>query len=571
MPTPLPGAKATLLLLPLLVAVLLLVGARTGLVGSTETRYAEIARAMVERGDPVVPTLNGAPHLEKPPFTYWVLALTFLVTGASDVAARLPSLLAAALTVWVVAGAARRLAPPGTDPREVGRGAAIVLGTMPAFVLLGQTVSTDMWLVCCSTVAGVALLECFRTDGRPGLRWTLACFAALGVGFVVKGPAVLLTPLVGAAAVAWSKRSLRPLRPLVHPLGWLVFLGTALPWYLLAERALPGLLDLYVTRRATGGVMAGAHHQNPIWVVWGPVLLGTAPWSATWVAAVPALARRKLLAPLGAMALATPVFFTVATSRLLTYAMPAIPFVALIAALGAVGDPRPGLAWGAHGRRATVVFAGVVTSAALLAFAFLTWPALRAAVGDPLPLPLRPDTARQGLPWFDGAALLLAAALATGACLWARGRGAAWTRTAAPTVAFAFVLVVASVYPHAPETVGAHRHLLEPALGWVGPDDEVGVAVHKDGDWALLPFYLRREARWFGYGERLGLRPPSEDAPANFRALDDLGDWFRAPGRRWLLLRTVVKDPRRDPWRRLGDAPHRVVSRGDLYTLIVNR
>ncbi|MFO0932431.1 MAG: phospholipid carrier-dependent glycosyltransferase [Planctomycetota bacterium] len=571
--TPLPSARALAFgLLPLLGVLLLVTGTRTGLVGSTETRYAEIAREMLARGDAIVPVLNGAPHLEKPPFTYWALMGSYLAFGVNEVAARLPSLLAAALTLVVAARAARRLAPPGADAAAVGRGAAVALGTMPAFLLLAQTVSTDMWLVLCTTVAGAALLDADRTGGRPGLASTLAWHAALGVGFLVKGPAVLLTPLVGAAGVAVARRSLAPLRPLVHPLGLLLFAGLAVPWYLLAEQRLPGLLDVYLARRAGGGVLAGAHHDNPVYVVWLPVVLGTAPWGGTLFGAVPALHRRRQLVPLAAMALATPVFFTIAASRLFTYVMPALPFVAIAAAAGApVGGPSPddgpGLAWRTHGRRATLAFAAVVVAAAvgLLVLFVPEGAAARLGVKGYV------ASVRGGIPWHDAAVLALAGLGCVALVLRARGRGDAWTTTAGPLIAGSFVLLLAGAYPQAPQVVSASRHVIDPVLPSIGPDDEIGVAVHKDGDWALLPFYAAREARWFGYGERLGVKPPGAYAPRNFLELDgDLEAWFRAPQRRWLFLRTKVKGASRDPWPRLGPGEVYVVAKDDLYTVVTN-
>src|SRR5882724_7857792 len=42
-----------------------------GLVGADEPRYAQIAREMFARHDWIVPTLNGAPWLEKPVLLYW--------------------------------------------------------------------------------------------------------------------------------------------------------------------------------------------------------------------------------------------------------------------------------------------------------------------------------------------------------------------------------------------------------------------------------------------------------------------------------------------------------------------
>src|SRR5205085_7550561 len=124
----------------------------------------------------VVPTLNGAPLLGKPPFEYWANAAAFAALGVSDAVARVPHLLAGALVLLVVAIGARRLTPAGEGPeggRARGLLAVIALSTMPGFLIQAYTVSTDIWLVLFTTIAGLCLLESEQAGGRPALRWTL--------------------------------------------------------------------------------------------------------------------------------------------------------------------------------------------------------------------------------------------------------------------------------------------------------------------------------------------------------------------------------------------------------------
>src|SRR5580704_3637006 len=59
-----------------------------------EGRYAEIPREMLERGDWIVPYLQGEPYLDKPPLLYWLVMLSYQVFGISDAAARLVPALA---------------------------------------------------------------------------------------------------------------------------------------------------------------------------------------------------------------------------------------------------------------------------------------------------------------------------------------------------------------------------------------------------------------------------------------------------------------------------------------------
>src|SRR5947209_15531510 len=80
-----------------------------GLLGADEPRYAQIAREMLARNDWVVPTLNGAPWLEKPILYYWEAMVAYSLFGVSDWAARLPSAFSASLLVFAIWLFARRI------------------------------------------------------------------------------------------------------------------------------------------------------------------------------------------------------------------------------------------------------------------------------------------------------------------------------------------------------------------------------------------------------------------------------------------------------------------------------
>jgi len=67
-----------------------------------EKFYIHFAQEMLETGNYLVPTFYGEFHLTKPPLCYWLIGLCYRVFGFSLVAARLPSLLSAGLTVALV-------------------------------------------------------------------------------------------------------------------------------------------------------------------------------------------------------------------------------------------------------------------------------------------------------------------------------------------------------------------------------------------------------------------------------------------------------------------------------------
>ena len=58
---------------------------------TTEARYSEIARKMVETGNWITPQFDyGVPFWGKPPLSTWTRAASFELFGVSEFAARLP-------------------------------------------------------------------------------------------------------------------------------------------------------------------------------------------------------------------------------------------------------------------------------------------------------------------------------------------------------------------------------------------------------------------------------------------------------------------------------------------------
>src|SRR5262245_9137392 len=72
-PAPAPRRASGLILLIVLPGALLYPCVRFHLLEPDESRYAEIAREMLQRGELVVPYLQGEPYLDKPPLLYWLV------------------------------------------------------------------------------------------------------------------------------------------------------------------------------------------------------------------------------------------------------------------------------------------------------------------------------------------------------------------------------------------------------------------------------------------------------------------------------------------------------------------
>ncbi len=83
-------------------ALLLYPGLGFPLFEPDESRYAQIPREMMERGDLIVPLLQGEPYLDKPPLFYWLTIASYRLFGVSTWSARLVPTVSLHLSVILV-------------------------------------------------------------------------------------------------------------------------------------------------------------------------------------------------------------------------------------------------------------------------------------------------------------------------------------------------------------------------------------------------------------------------------------------------------------------------------------
>jgi 4-amino-4-deoxy-L-arabinose transferase-like glycosyltransferase len=75
---------------------------RLPLLGPDEPRYAQVAREMLLRGDPITPTLGGHTWFEKPALLYWMIIAAAKVFGMNEWSARLGPAVCGLLTIAAV-------------------------------------------------------------------------------------------------------------------------------------------------------------------------------------------------------------------------------------------------------------------------------------------------------------------------------------------------------------------------------------------------------------------------------------------------------------------------------------
>src|SRR5262245_58079985 len=177
-----PVRRDALLLLVVLPALFLYPCLRFRLFEPDESRYAEIPREMLERGEGVVPLLQGEPYLDKPPLGYWLIMASYQLFGVHDWAARLVPALAIPLTLLLSYLFGRRC----LGERAAFRG-ALALSLAPGFLGMGRLLILDGLLTLWTTLALFAGFTALRGPAWRGGWWAVACLAT-AFGVLTKGP-----------------------------------------------------------------------------------------------------------------------------------------------------------------------------------------------------------------------------------------------------------------------------------------------------------------------------------------------------------------------------------------------
>lgn len=147
-----------------------------------EPRFAEASREMRQRHDYVVPFFNDQPRYDKPPLTYWAQIASFRVFGENDFGARFPTAVAAALTALVLLSWGKRL----RDER-VGRWAAVIFTLSLQVFVHSKAAVADLWLVLFVTLAHRAAYELMAEESNRR-RWWWVFYVSLAFAFLAKGP-----------------------------------------------------------------------------------------------------------------------------------------------------------------------------------------------------------------------------------------------------------------------------------------------------------------------------------------------------------------------------------------------
>lgn len=337
---PLTERQTSWLTLALLWALLLLLAALRPLAVPDEGRYGEIGRWMLQSGDWLTPRLNGIPFFHKPPYLYWLQAMSLATFGVNELALRLVPALHVGLMLVALYLSARSI-----TTELIARRAATMLGTSLAFLIGGQYINHDMLVATWIGVAIWCFAFAFMSGAKPHAGLARLGFVACALGMLSKGLIGFALPgLVLFIWLLWT-RQFKKVLYLPWLSGLALFAAIALPWFVVAQRQYPDLLGyIFGTQQFQRYTAKTFNNPQPWWFYllsvglllfpWvffalqqlrkpRPPAAGQAPlisnawWSLCWI---------WVAAIMG--------FFSIPNSKLVGYILPVMPAVALLAALG---------------------------------------------------------------------------------------------------------------------------------------------------------------------------------------------------------------------------------------------
>lgn len=326
----------------------------TDLIDPTESRYAVVAQIMKNSGNwltPMLPMPEGiVPYLGKPPFHFWMTALSYSIFGVDEWSARLPSLIGSVLILITLFWFARVHFSRATGWISC----LIYISSGMPFLLAGASV-VDLTLTALITTSVSSLyfgVSSQQTNNKAALLASI--FAALS--FLTKGPIALV--LIWMPILFWSiaRKDFTWSKSFPWARSIAIFILLVSPWFILNEIQNPGFIKYFFWNENIAryllkdyGDRYGSGHRQPYGTSWLMLSAGFSPWT---FALIPLLINRikaKTLrfSSMGSpevfvvcWMLSAPLFFSLVMQLHGMYILPALPPLSIYLAQSIISEDK---------------------------------------------------------------------------------------------------------------------------------------------------------------------------------------------------------------------------------------
>lgn len=311
---------------------------------TTEARYADIARRMLENKDWITPWFDeNMPFWGKPPLSFWFTLIGFKIFGLNEFGGRFFYWVSSVAVLYIISQTAKLY-----DKNDEITAPAILLSFL-LFYMASSAVMTDMPLLLGACMALYAQVSAVTLKHSKSFN-SLLLGLGVAIGMLAKGPISLILFLLPLLFWSLFKNRFQVMRDrFTFWKTFVVAVALSLPWYLFAELKTPGFLEYFFIGEHWNrylipgwkGDLYGSAHDYPRGSIWLFYLLATMPWTLVLVLLIPfsknehAHASQKYtgIRPLLLLWIITPlVFFTFSGNVLWTYVLPALPATAILIA-----------------------------------------------------------------------------------------------------------------------------------------------------------------------------------------------------------------------------------------------
>ena len=252
-----------------------------------EPRYAEIVRVMFDRGEWVVPRVNGEIYTDKPILFFWLVLFFSKLAGAvNEWTVRLPAALGGIGFVVVTFFIGRDVFSV-----RVGFIGAAVLATSMRVIWEARWAHVDM--VFCFVFAFA--LYCFaRAIFSTANKYEILFgYLFMGLAVLTKGLIGVVLPGLVVGGYLLATRDWHLFRRVQLPMGMVIFLIITVPWFYLVNMATDGRwLSEFLWVHHFDRFTAGAGHRQPFYYYLTTLPVDFLPWTVFALSA--ALQRRSL-------------------------------------------------------------------------------------------------------------------------------------------------------------------------------------------------------------------------------------------------------------------------------------
>lgn len=302
---------------------------KRGLWSPDETRYAVVAKEIVDSGDWVTLRRNGEIYAQKPPAFFWLIAIFSILLGKfSEFSIRLPSALAATGGAVITFLLAKKL-----FNEKIALFSSLILIASPAYLGAAQWVILDP-LLTFFAISAIYLLYSGLNRQDIRLITYLSAFASMALGTLTKGPVGFILPLLVIILYASFIKNIRSLFTREFAFGLIIFILIVFAWLVPAcVRGGEAYTKELLLNQIFGRFVKAFDHKEPFYFYFVRFPLEFLPWTVFMPAAVMFLIKNKMgentIKLIFIWFISIFLFFTLSKSKNDLYILPLYPAAAM--------------------------------------------------------------------------------------------------------------------------------------------------------------------------------------------------------------------------------------------------